>query len=468
MTTRLGDRILDRAAGSRPIPGNAVELLVDGTEAYPAMLDVIARAERWIHFENYIIRSDATGWRFAEALEAKARAGVHVRVLADWFGSIGTHRAFWRFLRDAGIEVRIFQPLDLIDPVANVGRDHRKLVAADGRDAIIGGLCIGDEWSGEASKEILPWRDTAVRIRGPACGAMDAAFARAWRTVGETIPDSDGPGEIAEQGEASVRIVAGEPGQARTYRLLTAVAAGAESRLWITDAYLAPPPPLRTALIDAARDGCDLQLLVPGLSDLPLVRNLSRVGYRDLLREGIRIHEWQGPMLHAKTFVADGRMSRIGSTNLNYASLLGNWELDVLVDDPVLGLALEQRFRKDVLESVEIVRHVPVAPEPIRAWLPERLVRPSGPVEVRGHRSTPRERRRRATITLYSIAAGASRSLFIPLFVGLILLAVTAYFLPRVVAAAMTLVAFWLLQSAARQARRGRPDLRPTDWARRA
>ena len=468
MTTRLGERILDRAAGSRPIPGNGVTLLVDGTEAYPAMLDVIAGAERWIHFENYIIRSDATGWRFAEALEAKARAGVHVRVLADWFGSIGTHRAFWRFLRDAGIELRIFQPLDLVDPVANVGRDHRKLVAADGRDAVIGGLCIGDEWSGEAAKQVLPWRDTAVRIRGPACGMIDAAFARSWRTVGDAIPDTDAQGEIPEQGEAAVRIVAGEPGQARTYRLLTAVAAGAESRLWITDAYLAPPPPLRTALIDAARDACDLQLLVPGLSDLPLVRNLSRVGYRDLLREGIRIHEWQGPMLHAKTFVADGRMSRVGSTNLNYASLLGNWELDVLVDDPVLGLALEERFRKDVLESVEIVRHVPVAPAPLRAWLPERLVRPSGPAEMRGHRSTLRERRRRATITLYSIAAGASRSLFIPLFAGLIVLAVTAYFLPRVVAAAMTLVAFWLLQSAARQARRGRPDLRPTDWARRA
>ena len=468
MTTRLGERILDRAAGSRPIPGNGVTLLVDGTEAYPAMLDVIAGAERWIHFENYIIRSDATGWRFAEALEAKARAGVHVRVLADWFGSIGTHRAFWRFLRDAGIELRIFQPLDLVDPVANVGRDHRKLVAADGRDAVIGGLCIGDEWSGDAAKLVLPWRDTAVRIRGPACGMIDAAFARSWRTVGDAIPDTDAQGEIPEQGEAAVRIVAGEPGQARTYRLLTAVAAGAESRLWITDAYLAPPPPLRTALIDAARDACDLQLLVPGLSDLPLVRNLSRVGYRDLLREGIRIHEWQGPMLHAKTFVADGRMSRVGSTNLNYASLLGNWELDVLVDDPVLGLALEERFRKDVLESVEIVRHVPVAPAPLRAWLPERLVRPSGPAEMRGHRSTLRERRRRATITLYSIAAGASRSLFIPLFAGLIVLAVTAYFLPRVVAAAMTLVAFWLLQSAARQARRGRPDLRPTDWARRA
>ena len=467
MTTRLGERILDRAAGSRPIPGNAVDLLVDGTEAYPAMLDVIARAERWIHFENYIIRSDATGWRFAEALAAKAKAGVHVRVLADWFGCLGTPRSYWRFLRDAGIEVRIFQPLDLADPVSNVGRDHRKLVAADGRDAVVGGLCIGDEWSGDAGQEVLPWRDTAVRIRGPACGALDAAFARAWSTVGEVLPEADQPGDVAEQGEAAVRVVSGEPGQARTYRLLTAAAAGAEARLWITDAYLAPPPPLRIALLDAARDGCDLQLLVPGLSDLPLVRNLSRVGYRDLLREGIRIHEWQGPMLHAKTFVADGRLSRVGSTNLNYASLLGNWELDVLVDDPALGLALEQRFRKDVLGSVEVVRRTPKAHERIRGWLPDFLDRPGVPAERHAHRATSRERRHRATITLYSIAAGASRSLFIPLFLGLIALAATAYYLPRVVAVGMTLIAFWLLQSAARQARKGRPDLRPTDWARR-
>ena len=467
MTTRLGERILDRAAGSRPIPGNAVDLLIDGPEAYPAMLDVIARAERWIHFENYIIRSDATGWRFAEALAKRAKEGIAVRVLADWFGCIGTRQKLWRYLRAAGIEVRLFQPFTFVDPLSNIGRDHRKLVTADGRDAVIGGLCIGDEWSGDVSKGALPWRDTAVRIRGPACGSLDAAFGRAWRTVGEGIADSEGPGVIAEQGEAAVRVVAGEPGQARTYRLLTAVAAGAESRLWITDAYLAPPPPLRTALIDAARDGCDLQLLVPGMSDLPLVRNLSRVGYRDLLREGIRIHEWQGPMLHAKTFVADGRMSRVGSTNLNYASLLGNWELDVLVEDPALGLALEGRYRKDVLDSVEVVRRVAAAPVPLRGWIPEGIAVPKAS-EISRHRATMRERRRRATITLYSIAAGASRSLFIPLFVALLVLAITAFFLPRTVAAGMILVAFWLLQSAARQARRGRPDVSPTDWARKA
>jgi cardiolipin synthase A/B len=453
MTTSLATRTLDRAAGSRPIPGNAVELLIDGPDTYRAMLDAIAAAERWVHFENYIIRSDATGWRFAEALAAKAKTGVRVRVLADWFGSMGTSRKYWRFLREAGVEVRIFSRFDLADPLSNVSRDHRKLVAVDGRDAIIGGLCIGDEWSGRPDKGILPWRDTAVRVRGPAAAALDATFARTWAIAGGSIPDADRAGEVAECGAAAVRVVPGEPGQARTYRLLTAAAAGAVDRLWITDAYLAPPPPLRTAFIDAAKDGCDLQLLVPGMSDVPFVRNISRVGYRDLLRAGIRIHEWGGPMLHAKTFVADGRLARIGSTNLNYASLLGNWELDVLVDDPVLAAALEARFRKDILGSREVVRRAPKPSERARIWLPERLDRPATPAEVLSHRYTLRERRKRAVVTLYSVAAGAGRSLFLPVFLAVVLLGVTAFFLPRVVAALTTLAALWLAQSAARQLR---------------
>jgi cardiolipin synthase len=462
MTSPTATRALDRAAGSPPIPGNAVQLLIDGPEAYPAMLEVIARAERWLHFENYIIRSDATGWRFAEALAARARAGVRVRVLADWLGSLGTDSGYWRFLRDAGVEVRSFEPFNFSDPLVNLSRDHRKLVVADGTDAVTGGLCIGDEWSGDAAQERLPWRDTAVRIRGPAAAALDAAFGRSWSVSGGALPIEDRPGRVAESGGAAVRVVAGEPGQARTYRVLTAVAAGAISRLWITDAYLAPPPPLRIGLIDAARDGCDVQLLVPGMSDLPFVSNLSRVGYRDLLGEGIRIHEWEGPMLHAKTFVADGRFSRIGSSNLNYISLLGNWELDVLIEDEDLGTQLEQRFRKDLTGSREVVLRAPAAGRR------PKLARPGSPLEVHPHRSTRREKTRRAFVTLYSVAMGAGRSLFFPVFSAVVLLGLAAFFLPRVVAGGVTLFALWLAQSAFRQIRRQRPASAPDDRARRA
>lgn len=452
----LGERILDRAAGSRPVPGNAVRLLIDGPEAYGAMLEAIASAERWIHFENYIIRGDATGQRFAAALIAKAKAGVRVRVLADWLGSIGTRRSYWRALRDSGAEVRIFSPPGLWDPISHLSRDHRKLVAVDGRDAIVGGLCIGDEWTGDATRGLLPWRDTAVRIQGPAAAGLDAAFTRSWAVAGGTIPAADRPGRVEACGDAAVRVVAGEPGDARTYRLLTAVAAGARERIWITDAYLAPPPPLRTAFIDAARDGCDIQLLVPGMSDVPLLRDLTRVGYRYLLAAGIRIHEWDGPMLHAKTFVADGRLTRIGSTNLNYASLLGNWELDVLIDDPGFAGELERRFRLDINRSKEVVRRLPAGMAP-PVWLPEPLGRAAPLESLPYHPHSFRERRHKAVVTLYSVAAGAGRSILFPLFFAVLLLGVVAFFLPRVVAALTTLIALWLAQSAARQLRSRRP-----------
>ena len=145
------------------------------------------------------------------------------------------------------------------------------------------------------------------RIAGPAAAVLDQAFARTWEIAGGRLPDDDAAGRVTPQGDAEVRIIGGEPGRERTYRVIELLAAGSINRLWITDAYLVAPPRLFQALRDAARDGVDVRLLVPGSSDLPLVRNLSRIGYRDLLRNGVRIFEWDGPMLHAKTIVADGR-----------------------------------------------------------------------------------------------------------------------------------------------------------------
>src|SRR5689334_1485765 len=162
--------------GRPPVPGNQVDLLIDGPESYRAMLDAIAAAKQWIHFENYKIRSDSAGWRFAELLAQRARQGVHVRVLYDWFGCFMTSRGYWRYLRDAGVEVRAFHRPQVIDVVTNLSRNHRKLVVADGERAILGGLCIGCEWTGEAHKDGQPWRDTAVDIRGPAAAVLDQTF----------------------------------------------------------------------------------------------------------------------------------------------------------------------------------------------------------------------------------------------------------------------------------------------------
>lgn len=454
--TRAVETAVSRASGARPVPGNAVALLVDGPKAYAAMREVIASATRWIHFENYIIRSDDEGWGFAELLAEKARKGIRVRVIYDWIGSVGTSRKFWRFLRGAGCEVRAFGPLRLFRPLGILSRDHRKLVLADGRDAVIGGLCIGNEWTGRGVDGGHPWRDTAVRISGPAAPLLDAAFRGTWDAAGPAF-DGDSAAEVPACGDAVVRTVVGKPGRERTYRLIELLATGARDRLWVTDAYFLAPPRLLQAFRDAARDGVDVRILVPGSSDIPLVRNLTRIGYRDLLRSGVRIFEWDGPMLHAKTIVADGSWVRVGSSNLNPASLMGNYELDALIEDADLADALEQQFRLDIARSSEVLRRPVRAPPRLSQRLPSVLER-EAPAEKEPHRVTMRERRERATIAFRLMASHARRSVFVPAMIALALLAAFFLFLPRVTGYVFGVICGWLAVSAGLAAFRQRAD----------
>ena len=449
---------VNRAAGGRPIPGNRVGLLIDGPEAYAAMLDVIAGASRWIHFENYIIRSDTAGWRFAERLAARAREGIHVRVLYDWIGSLYTSRRMWRHLRAHGVEVRAFHPLRPLDLVTNVSRNHRKLVVADGSRAVIGGLCIGCEWTGEAIEGGQPWRDTAVDIAGPAAAVLDQSFVRTWAVAGGVVPDEDVAGRVTPVGDAEVRVISGEPGRERAYRVIELLAAGGIHRLWFTDAYLVAPPRLFQALRDAARDGVDVRMLVPGSSDLPLIRNLSRIGYRDLLRSGVRIFEWDGPMLHAKTIVADGRWVRVGSSNLNPSSLLGNYELDVLIEDPGLAEAMERQYRLDIARSREVTRRPLRAPARISGALPTALSREAPEVPLARVPRSRREIRRRAALALRTIAGNARRSVFLPLSGLLVALCLLFFALPKATAYAFGVLCAWLAIGAWREAFRRRAD----------
>lgn len=431
--SRAVERAFDRASGGPPIPGNRVTVLQDGPEAYAAMLRVIAEARQWIHFENYIIRADRTGQRFADALGERAREGVTVRLLYDWLGSIGTPRRFWNRLRESGVEVRVFNPPSLVKILANVSRDHRKVVIADGARAVLGGLCIGNEWAGDPEHDVAPWRDTAVEIVGPACPRIDASFARVWRTAGPPLPDTEQVGEVAESGDAAVRVVAGEPGRERAYRVLEYLAAGCGSRLWITDAYLVPPPRLFTVLVEAARDGADIRLLVPGTSDVMVVRNLTRIGYRDLLRAGIRIYEWEGPMLHAKTAIVDANWVRIGSSNLNASSLLGNFELDVIIQADELATAMEAQYRKDLSQSVEIERRLR-GPKRLGRLAPSSLTRHSTGEHQLDRRHTRRNLRARTAIAARTLISGAWRSIFGPLSLALVIAALLFFGLPRAMA----------------------------------
>ena len=448
---------INRAAGGRPIPGNHVELLIDGPDTYTAMLDLIARASRWIHFENYIIRSDTEGWRFAEALATRAREGIRVRVLYDGMGSMLTSRKLWRSLRQAGAEVRSFHPLRPLNIVTNFSRDHRKLVVADGAGAVLGGLCIGCEWTGDADR-IPPWRDTAVRIGGPASAVLDQSFARTWSVAGTALPDEEAAGRVTPEGDGQVRVIMGEPGRERALRVIELLAAGSVERLWITDAYMVAPPRLFQALCDAARDGVDVRMLVPGSSDLPLIRNLSRIGYRDLLRSGVRIYEWDGPMLHAKTIVADGRWVRIGSSNLNPSSLIGNYELDVLIEDTTLADAMERQFRLDIGRSREVRRRPLRGPRRFSEALPTALTRSDPEVAIARSRRSPREARRRAALALRTIASNARRSVFLPLSAIFVALGFLFFVLPRETAYVFGVICAWLAISAGREAFRRRAD----------
>jgi cardiolipin synthase len=420
----LVDRAVDRVAGGRPVPGNEVELLFDGPQVYPAMLARIAAAQHWIHLDNYIIRGDSTGQRFLEALVARARDGVRVRVLTDWFGSWTTRRRFWDPLREAGGEVRYFQPPAFLRPFRNLTRDHRKLLVVDGRLGVTGGLCIGDEWAGDPARDHQPWRDTGLSVDGPAAGVLDRAFARVWNRIGPALPEDELSADVPAYGEVGVRIVAGEPGGVRGSRTTELLLAGAGERVWLTDAYLVAPRGIYRALLDAAAEGVDVRLLVPGTSDLPHVRNLTRTGYRELLRSGVRIFEWRGPMLHAKTIVVDGRWSRIGSTNMNLSSLIANYELDVLIDDAEIARQLEAQFRRDLDRSSEVL----LRRNRFRSSLQFRPPDASPGVHVAG----PRERRRRTAVTLRAVMGGSQRALLTQTTLVVTGIAALLFFFPRV------------------------------------
>ena len=355
------EQLFSRVAGSAPVQGNAVRLLRDGAENYAAWLDAIAAAQRSIHFENYIFRGDAIGRRFAAALSAKAREGVAVRVLYDWMGSFRqAPRGFWRDLRAAGAEVRCFNRPRLDSPFGWLSRNHRKTVSVDGRIGFVAGLCVGDAWVGDPARRVPPWRDTGIAIQGPALADLDAAFAESWSHAGGQPPDSavilpDEAPAPPQAGQVALRVIASKPNTMGLYRFDQLIAGLARRSLWLTDAYFVGTTSYVRTLCDAALDGVDVRLLVPGASDIPVAQALSRAGYRPLLDAGIRVFEWNGPMLHAKTAVADGRWSRIGSSNLNLASWLGNWELDVAIEDGAFAAEMEAMFEADLQTAREIV-----------------------------------------------------------------------------------------------------------------
>jgi cardiolipin synthase A/B len=353
----LAEQAFSRTAGAPLVPGNCIRLLKDARENYPAWLEAMRSATQTIHFESYIIYDDDVGREFADVLIAKAREGVRVRLLYDWLGSVRTSSRFWRRLTEAGVEVRCFNPPSIDSPLGWLSRNHRKSISVDHRVAFVSGLCVGRMWIGDSKRGNEPWRDTGVEVRGPAVADVVQAFSQVWAEAGtplaaDELPDHD---SIPEAGQVMVRVVASMPNVAGLYRLDQLIAAVARQTLWLTDAYFVGTTSYVQALRAAAWDGVDVRLLVPGSSDIPILVPLSRAGYRPLLEAGVRVFEWNGSMLHAKTAVADGRWARVGSSNLNVSSWIGNWELDVAVEDETFAQAMQEMYLEDLTHATEIV-----------------------------------------------------------------------------------------------------------------
>jgi cardiolipin synthase len=353
----IAQQALSRSSGAQFIAGNAVRVLRDSTENYPAWLAAIAAARRTILFENYIVGKDEVGREFVAALAAKAREGVQVRLVYDWVGTAFAGNLF-RPLVEAGGQVRCFNPPRLAEPFGWLARDHRKMIAVDGEVAFIAGLCVAKRWTGNRVHGIPPWRDTGVEVRGPAIAEIETAFKQVWDAIGPEPLDKaelSPAAALAPAGDLTLMVLASEPTRSGVYRLDQFIATMARHTLWLTDAYYVGTPVYVDALRNAARDGVDVRLLVPGTSDLPVTQAFSRAGYRPLLEAGVRVFEWNGSMLHAKTAVADCRWSRVGSSNLNISSWFANYELDLAVYDERFGRQMEEQYLRDLENSTEIV-----------------------------------------------------------------------------------------------------------------
>ena len=359
-------RGLWRIAAADVSSGNQVLLLHDGPATFDAMCQAIADARETIVLEAYIFRSDEVGRRIGDALMAAAARGVSVRLLTDWIGMRGIKSSFLGTLKKAGIEHRVFSRPGFRAWLGLIPRDHRKLLVIDSAFGITGGVGIGNEWIGKTKRHRGHWRDTAVRIEGPAALDMQQAFDTMWerahkreRRGSHRLTRRAARGahlDPATDAPALVGIVEGEPLRLRVARALQMQAISAERSIWIATAYFAPSWSEVEALIGAARDGVDVRILVPSRNDHRWVTFITRRYYRRLLTNGVRIWEWKGSMMHAKTSVVDGRWVRVGSTDFNPLGVAINFELDAVIDDEGLGGRMEEMFEDDLRRSREVRR----------------------------------------------------------------------------------------------------------------
>lgn len=372
--------------GSPLVVGNKVELLVDGPTTYDAMFAAMENARDNIDMESFLIEDDEIGRRFAGLLTSKQKSGVQVNLIYDSVGSISTPKEFFKSLKDSGVNVLEFNPINPL--AAHKGwqvnrRDHRKLLIVDGKVAFVGGINISSVYSSGSFGRSKPtkgnqaWRDTHLRVVGPVVSEFQKLFMATWsEQKGEPLATRNYFPQLGNEGNEVVRAIGSSPEEpySQMYATLLSAINSAETQVFLTNAYFVPDPQLLTALKEAVQRGVDVRLLLPDKTDSAMVFYASRSFYDELLSAGVKIYERQDALLHAKTALIDGVWSTIGSTNLDWRSAINNQEINAVILGQDFGAQMQTLFEKD-LESSKLVTLEQWRNRSISSRIKERLAR---------------------------------------------------------------------------------------------
>lgn len=336
-------------------PGHQVRLLPHGGDFFPALFAAVHGAVVTVYIEFYLIRADATGQLFSRTMREAAARGVRVVLVYDAIGCFDTPESFFQQLRREGVQCAAFNPPSFAKIRWLDSRDHRKLVLIDGNTAFLGGMNVGDEYSGYG-ENFARWRDVGIRLDGPAVAELQRVFAQTWAhlTNRELPPPHRVP--VEPQGDADVVIINGTPHQNRSvirnaFRLAMS---GAGSTIRIITPYFLPGPRVVRSLLRAVRRGVLVEIILPSISDVPLVRIVSHAYLKPLLDAGVHIHERQGTILHAKVMSVDGRWVTLGSANLDSRSFHRNFEINVIIADQSFGAQIDALFAEELTKSRRI------------------------------------------------------------------------------------------------------------------
>ncbi|MGJ8697895.1 MAG: phospholipase D-like domain-containing protein [Verrucomicrobiaceae bacterium] len=382
-TTSCIHRTLEPAAGlNAPAPapaiaqktgipwtsGNHIRTLINGDQFYPPMLEAIRSAEKTITFETFAYVPGFVANDFTTALANKAKDGVNVHLILDAIGSAKLGSEHLTPLRQCGVQVHLYHPYHVLNPWRSNFRTHRKILVVDGHTAFTGGAGFADSWLGHAQSP-KHWRDTQYRIEGPAVAQLQHTFNDNWKKLtGQTLTGSHYFPPLTKKGPYRAQFVPDsprDPSHPLAHSVLIAINA-AQKSLALQQSYFIPNPTFRRALVAAANRGVRIDIIVPGkLIDSRPSRYASQNHWAELLRAGIRLHQYETSMMHGKLLVADSRFTIVGSGNLDDRSFFINDEVNLHVDSPAFAREQLKMFRHDLSRCTQItLQNLPSHLEP--------------------------------------------------------------------------------------------------------